>query len=487
MGAWGYRFSRGRGFDGTGIDERRQRRLKRGAGVVLSLVLLGAPVIPAHASGTAVVAASQQGALTTPVASQMPATSPVAGKPSVARATAVKVVRTTSNLNLRAGAATKHRSLQVLKKGTQVVPTGRKSGTWWQVKAAGKTGWVSSKFLKSTTAKTSAKVAYRYIGAFTALYKSKSTASSALAGLQRRTRVMYLGGTGAWRKVKHSTKTGYVPASSLVAKQPAVSYRWAKRAVPAYASTRKGARKTATFGKNTQVEWFRSTSGWDYVKSSAGAGWVSSAALSKKAASTPQPKVYRWATSKVNVRTGIGTKHRSLGTVPAWERVQYLATRSGWSNVKTSRGTGWIKNTYLSSHDRYDVAVYGTLRHGQSAYFLIRGKTSSEKRTTVVGHNLYLRRDKTWWSYMVPGATKGRVVVERMRFKPSLHTSTLRNMDSWERFDPSKPLDNQNYNRKLVTDASGAKVWAYVASKKMASYMKKSGIPVASGDYLKRY
>lgn len=397
------------------------------------------------------------------------------------------IVRTTANLNLRSGAGTKHRSLAVLKKGTTVVPTGKKSGEWWQLKTAGKTGWASSKYLKTTTKTIGPKTVYRYMTKYTILQKSKSTSSTAVSGIQRRTRVQYLGGSGAWRKVKVNSKTGYVPAASVSDKNPAPSYRWAKESIAGYATIRADAKKTVTFPKNSKVEWFRSTSGWDYVKSPAGAGWVKSAGLAKKAVSTPKPDVYRWATSKVNVRTGIGTNHRSLGTVPAWERAQYLATRSGWSNVKTSTGTGWIKNTYLSTHDRYDVAVYGTLRHGQSAYFLIKGKTSSEKRTTVVGHNLFLRRDKTWWSYMVPGTTKGRVVVERMRFKPSLHTTTLKNMDSWERFDPSKPLDNQNYNRKLVTDASGARVWAYVASKKMASYMKKSGIRVASGDYLKRY
>ncbi|WP_417235141.1 SH3 domain-containing protein [Arthrobacter sp.] len=417
----------------------------------------------------------------------MSSTSPVAAGLSAARATTVKTVRTTANLSLRSGPSTKHRRLTVLKKGTIVVSTGKKSGQWWRVKAAGKTGWASSKYLKTTTKTTAPKTVYRYLTKYTILQKSKSTSSTAVTGIQRRTRVQYLGGSGAWRQVKVNTKTGYVPAASLSDKNPAPAYRWAKSSIAGYATIRAGAKKTVVIPKNTKVEWFRSTSGWSYVKSTAGRGWVKTAGLSTKPATTPKAKTYRWATNKVNVRTGIGTKHRSLGTINAWNKVEYLATRSGWSNVKTSRGTGWIKNTYLSTHDRYDVAVYGTLRHSQSAYFLIKGKTSSERRTTVVGHNLYLRRDKTWWSYMVPGARTGKVVVERMKFKPSLHTATLRNMDSWERFDPKKPLDNQNYNRKLVTDASGAKVWAYVASKKMAAYMKKSGIPVASGDYLKRY
>ncbi|WP_343900675.1 SH3 domain-containing protein [Arthrobacter rhombi] len=264
----------------------------------------------------------------------------------------VTVVRTTANLNMRSGPSTAYKRVALLKSGTVVVPTGKKSGTWWQVKASGHTGWVSSQYLKTT--------------------------------------------------------------------------------------------------KTTK-------------------------------------KTYRWPTYNVNMRSGNSTKYASRGVIGAWTRVEYIKTVGGWSYVNTSKGKGWIINKYLSTHGKYDVAVYGTLRHGQSAYFLIKGKTASETKTKALNHALYLRKDKTWWSYMVPSTASRKVVVERMKFKPSVHTATLAQMDTWERFDPKKPLDTQNYNRKLVKDSSGANVWAYVASKSMTSYMKKSGILVVSGDYLNRY
>lgn len=55
---------------------------------------------------------------------------------------------TTSGLNMRAGAGTSHKVVQVLKAKTKVQLTGKKSGKWVQVKVGTKTGWVSGSYLK---------------------------------------------------------------------------------------------------------------------------------------------------------------------------------------------------------------------------------------------------------------------------------------------------------------------------------------------------
>ncbi|MFI8412196.1 hypothetical protein ACIGB6_06885 [Paeniglutamicibacter gangotriensis] len=86
-----------------------------------------------------------------------------------------------------------------------------------------------------------------------------------------------------------------------------------------------------------------------------------------------------------------------------------------------------------------------------------------------------------------PSSSARTVVVERMDIMPGLYRSTLANMDKWERFNPSKPLADQNYNRKLVTDGVGKRSWAYVGASKISNYLVKNGIRVISGDYLKRF
>ncbi|WP_411730985.1 SH3 domain-containing protein [Paeniglutamicibacter sp.] len=187
----------------------------------------------------------------------------------------------------------------------------------------------------------------------------------------------------------------------------------------------------------------------------------------------------------VNVRKGAGTSYPSLGVVRANARVTYLRTAKGWSNVKTSKGTGWISNRYLDTHGQHPVAVYGTLCKGKSAYHLLRGV--NEATTRVPSFNMYLKPDQTWWSFIIQSSASARsVVVERMDIRSANYRATLADLDKWERFDPRKPLAEQNYNRKLVTDKDGKRSWAYVGASKISNYLIKNGIRVTSGDYLRR-
>ena len=54
---------------------------------------------------------------------------------------------TVRNLNLRSGPNTGAPIIETLKKGSSVTPTGKKSGSWWQVEANGNQGWVSRNYV----------------------------------------------------------------------------------------------------------------------------------------------------------------------------------------------------------------------------------------------------------------------------------------------------------------------------------------------------
>lgn len=89
--------------------------------------------------------------LATPAAAKKPAVKkPAVKKPAVKKPAAKKPTAkmTTANLNLRSGASSTYRVVKVLKKGTRVSVSSTK-GSWSQVAASGKTGWVSSKYLKN--------------------------------------------------------------------------------------------------------------------------------------------------------------------------------------------------------------------------------------------------------------------------------------------------------------------------------------------------
>ena len=458
--------------------------------LVIAVAVAGssnALIAPAVAHGIATAAASTGKTALLP--------SPAMGLP--AKKVSLKKV-TKNNLNLRAGTSAKTKALLVIPKNSAVTVT-EISGSWSKTGYKGKTGWVASSYLKNAPAAKkpapkSITVSHRYTTGFTFLRKSASDKSASLGAYQRRAKVEYLGLSGAWSKVKVSGKTGFIKSSDLAKTNPALVSRWLESTQVVHKGTSKDSAKLTTLAKGSKVEWLRTSGSWMAIRTPKGNGWVPGSALSKAEINPTTPKppapkaVYRWTTANVNLRKGAGTSHASLGTIRANERVTYLKSASGWSNVKSTKGTGWVSNAYLDTHGQYPFAVYGTLRKGQSAYYILKGKTTKETRTTIASHSMYLQPKQTWLSYVIPSTkASDTVVVERMDIKPASYLSTVANMDAWERFDPKKPLADQNYNRVLVTDTDSTRSWAYLGSKKIAAYLMKNGIRVTSGDYLKRF
>jgi uncharacterized protein YgiM (DUF1202 family) len=180
-----------------------------------------------------------------------------------------------------------------MKKGTVVARTGRTSGTWWQVRHGGMTGWASSNYLRTTAAPEATPPA---------------------------------GATVRW----------FAGSQALYAK-------------PTFASKRLQA-----FTKGIKATQLRTSGSWSYVQAPGSRGWVPTRDLSKTAtrytgATILPSSSYRWTRYASNVRTGGSTATRSLGVVPAGEMMPLLGTRNGWSKVKTSHGTGWIKGTLLTN------------------------------------------------------------------------------------------------------------------------------------------
>lgn len=75
------------------------------------------------------------------------ATSTAAVAAPVSTVTSSSSAKTTTGLNMRSGAGVSNKVLVVLKRGATVVPTGKSSGNWVQIKASGRTGWVNATYL----------------------------------------------------------------------------------------------------------------------------------------------------------------------------------------------------------------------------------------------------------------------------------------------------------------------------------------------------
>ena len=70
--------------------------------------------------------------------------------PVTIEASAKVTYKTTDNLNLRTGASVNHKRILTIPKGQTVVYLG-KQGSWYKVKYGNKTGFASSKYLKSSS------------------------------------------------------------------------------------------------------------------------------------------------------------------------------------------------------------------------------------------------------------------------------------------------------------------------------------------------
>ncbi|TFH57511.1 hypothetical protein EXY26_11220 [Glutamicibacter arilaitensis] len=116
-------------------------------------------------------------------------------------------------------------------------------------------------------------------------------------------------------------------------------------------------------GKSVQLTGSKK-SGWYQVRYSSRTGWVSGKYLSsismpskpKKESkkSTPKPNTSNAKSAKtsanLNMRTGVGTSHRVVLTIPQGKKVAIRgAKKSGWYPVNYAGKNGWVSGTYLRS------------------------------------------------------------------------------------------------------------------------------------------
>lgn len=226
---------------------------------------------------------------------------------STGKTTATTPYHTRTNVNFRTGASTKYKSIQYLKKHTNVAYTGKKSGGWLQVKVGSKTGWISGNYLvKGNAPKSSV----------------KTSTSGAAKGAVKTT----------------SKTTAYHTKSS-------VNFRTG-------ASTKHKVIKK--FSAKTNVAFTGKKSGnWWQVKQGGKTGWVDSKYLTKgnapkSSAKSSTAKTTHYAKANVNFRTGASTKHKVISTVKKNANVTATGKKSGgWLQVKVGNKTGWISGNYL--------------------------------------------------------------------------------------------------------------------------------------------
>lgn len=139
----------------------------------------------------------------------------------VVAASTTNTYTTTAALNMRSGASTKHKVILTIPKGKAVTYIS-KSSTWYKVKYNGKTGYVSSKYIKisqnsnaNTNIKSTNKIITYRTTADLNMRSGASTKHKKILTIPKGKSVSYISKSGSWYKVKYEGKTGYVSSKYL--------------------------------------------------------------------------------------------------------------------------------------------------------------------------------------------------------------------------------------------------------------------------------
>ncbi|MGE6464022.1 SH3 domain-containing protein [Alkalihalobacillus sp. NPDC078480] len=296
---------------------------------------------------------------------------------------------TTARLNLRSSNKIEATNIISTLDQNQKVDVLEKNGSWLKVTAAGKTGWVSAQYVKTTetgTAKPStpdqvSKPGDKVIstGTTTARLNLRSSnkidSKNIVTTLNNNQKVDILEKSGSWLKVNASGKTGWVSAqyvktnssSSTPSKpaSPSVDKATGTGTTTARLNLRSSAKVApnnlvTTLNNNQKVDILEKSGSWLKVKAAGKTGWVSAQYVkTNSSSSTPSmpssPSVEKatgtgTTTARLNLRSSAKVAPNNLvTTLNNNQKVDILEKSGSWLKVNASGKTGWVSAQYVKT------------------------------------------------------------------------------------------------------------------------------------------
>ncbi|WP_214745927.1 SH3 domain-containing protein [Exiguobacterium sp. s189] len=308
-----------------------------------------------------------------------------------------KVYSVTENLNLRSSASLKAKVLLTIPKNKEIQYIS-KSGSWYRVKYGSKTGYVSSKYVKSenkvikeatstvsktSTSSSSSSTKKVYTTTVNLNMRTKaSTSGSRILTIPKGKEIQYLSKSGSWYRVKYGSKTGYVSSqyvktttkvvkedSTSTTKPPTTSNSSNKTTTKYTTTVNLNMRTKAstsgsrilTIPKGKEVQYISKSGSWYRVKYGSKTGYVSSKYIKATKVSTPAAKppatkppttnatskTYK-TTENLNLRSSASTSGKILVTIPKNKTVKYISKSGSWYRVQYGSKTGYVSSKYLS-------------------------------------------------------------------------------------------------------------------------------------------
>ena len=131
--------------------------------------------------------------------------------------------------------------------------------------------------------------------------------------------------------------------------------------------------------------------------------------------------------------------------------------------------------------DQIPLFVYGTLRTGEEAEFVISGYVQQKIVTRASAVDLWITWDNRGsWPWIMPGTygTTG----EALSFAPQQASQAIARADNWEGYVPGGNINTMNYTREVISSGQGY-VYAYVATPHRQTFIRAYGTRVINGDF----
>ncbi|WP_350301223.1 SH3 domain-containing protein [Peribacillus frigoritolerans] len=308
-----------------------------------------------------------------------------ATKPGTLTKTAVTIKTTTKYVNVSTGSLNMRKSgsdsasiVTKLTRGTQVTVYSESKG-WAKIKANGKEGYVSSKYLSATKpgevnkAAATVKTTTKYVNVSTGslnMRKNGTDSASIVSKLTRGAQVTVYSESKGWAKIKANGKEGYVNTKYLSATKPGTVTKAAAtvKTTTKYVNVstgslnmRKSGKATASIvailSKGTKVTVYSESNGWAKIKANGKEGYVSTKYLSasKPGSGSTVATPAKTTTKYVNVSTGSLNMRKSgkatasiVAILSKGTKVTVYSESNGWAKVKANGKDGYVNTKYLS-------------------------------------------------------------------------------------------------------------------------------------------
>jgi uncharacterized protein YvpB len=144
-------------------------------------------------------------------------------KPSYAKA-ATQIYITLANLNVRTGPSTKYSIIGTVMKGKTLNITGNTGNGWYKVRYNGKTGYVSSTYVKVSNVPSP--VSYQYITTKNLNVRSGASVAYPVLGVLKKGSTLSIQSrlSNGWDQINYNGKKGFVSGQYVAAKNTAAAF-----------------------------------------------------------------------------------------------------------------------------------------------------------------------------------------------------------------------------------------------------------------------